>query len=93
MFLKKLQNNGSYFDSLYGQINLAPMVFDFIKNCPELQRLRDVGLMNFKSFHMLGLTNISRLEHTIGLTYLCQLFSEVNNLPKKIKNDLIVAAL
>ena len=83
----------NYYDNLYGQINLPPIAFDFLNQCPELQRLRDIGLMNFKSFHLLGLSNISRLEHALGIVHLCQVFSSVNKLDKDQKNHLIVAAL
>lgn len=85
--------NGNYFDNLYGQTSLLSIIFDFIKKCPELQRLKYVGLMNFKSVHMLGLSNISRLEHSIGMAYLSQLFSEVNHLNIKLRNELIIACL
>lgn len=81
-----------YYDSLYGKIELDDLVFDLVTKCPELKRLKYIGMMNFKSIEMLSLTSITRLEHTIGLTYLTQLFSEANGLSQH-KNDLLVAAL
>jgi hypothetical protein len=81
-----------YYDSLYGKIELDDLVFDLVTKCPELKRLRYIGMMNFKSIEMLSLTSITRLEHTLGLTYLTQLFSEANGLSQH-KNDLLVAAL
>lgn len=81
-----------YYDSLYGKIKLEDLVFDLVTKCPELKRLRYIGMMNFRSIEMLPLTSINRLEHTIGLTYLIQLFSESNGL-SQYKNDLLVAAL
>lgn len=49
--------------------------------------------MNFKSLSMLPLTSISRLEHTIGLAYLAQLFALNNKLGTSFSNDLLIAAL
>jgi HD superfamily phosphohydrolase len=60
--------------------------------CPELKRLKYIGMMNFKSMGMLSLTSITRLEHTFGLTYLTQLFCKANNISQH-KNELLVAAL
>lgn len=81
-----------YYDSLYGRTELEDLVFDLVTKCPELKRLKYIGMMNFKSMGMLPLTSITRLEHTLGLTYLTQLFSEANGLSQH-KNDLLVSAL
>lgn len=83
----------NYYDPLYGKIELDSMVFDIINKCPELKRLRYIGMMNFKSLSMLSLTSISRLEHTIGLTYLSQIFADKNSSVIDNRNDLLVAAL
>lgn len=81
-----------YYDSLYGKVDLDDLIFDILSKCPELKRLRYIGLMNFKSFGMLPLTTISRLEHTLGLAYLSQVFSNTNP-PLNYANDLLVASL
>jgi|GEM_PF-4745966 HD superfamily phosphohydrolase len=81
-----------YYDSLYGKIEMEDLVFDLVSKCPELKRLKYVGMMNFKSIGMLPLTSITRLEHTLGLAYLTQLFSAANGL-SQYKNDLLVSAL
>ena len=78
---------------MYGAIELDDMVLDIVRKCPELIRLKYIGMMNFKSISMLPLTSITRLEHSIGLAYLCQVFSESIRLPSKLKNELLVAAL
>ncbi len=82
-----------YYDPLYGEIKLDELVFSIIEKCPEIKRLRYVGLMNFKSLSMLPLTSITRLEHTIGLSYLAQLFADSNSFSKTSRNNLIVASL
>lgn len=80
-----------YYDPLYGPIELDTIVIDMLDKCPELKRLRCIGMMNFRSINMLGLTSISRLEHTIGLAYLSQIFSAANNYSEK--NNLLTASL
>ncbi len=82
-----------YFDPLYGEIELEEIILDLVRKCPELKRLRYIGMMNFKSLNMLPLTTITRLEHTIGLSYLSQSFSKSNSLALKEKNELVVASL
>jgi len=81
-----------YYDPLYGNIDIDNIVFDMLGKCPELIRLRYIGLMNFKSLGMLPLTTVSRLEHTLGLAYLSQMFSGANPSLHSI-NDLLVASL
>lgn len=80
-----------YFDPLYGKIQLAEIVEDMLGKCSELKRLRYISMMNFKSLSMFSLTNMNRLEHSIGLTYLADKFSENNKIENK--NDLVTAAL
>lgn len=82
-----------YYDRIYGQVNLDPILEEMILLCPEIKRLRYVGMMNFRSLGMLGLTSISRLEHVIGTAYLSQIFSYNNNMSSKSKNNLLAAAL
>ena len=69
------------------------MVIDLVANCPELKRLRFVGMMNFKSLRMLPLTTITRLEHSIGLAYLTQLCIGLNHHLQSRKRELLTAAL
>ena len=83
----------NYYDPIYGQIQLEELVTDMISKCPELQRLRFIGMMNFKSLEMLPLTSINRLEHTIGVAYLVQLFVENNPYLRSNYHNLLVAAL
>ncbi len=82
-----------YYDPLYGQIELEEIVFDFINKCPELKRLKYIGLMNFKSIQMLSLTSTTRLEHTVGVAYLAQTIANNDPLGMDFHNDLIVASL
>ncbi len=82
-----------YYDPIHGQVELDDLIFDLIQKCSELKRLKYIGMMNFKSVQMLPLTSISRLEHTIGLAYLAQKFSEANHLPSDLSKDLMIAAL
>jgi len=83
--------NMNYYDRLYGKINLDPILEEMVLLCPEIKRLRYVGMMNYRSLGMLGLTSISRLEHVIGTAYLSQVFAYESNISSK--NDLLVAAL
>ncbi len=78
---------------MYGEIDLDDLILDVVESCPELKRLKLIGMMNFKSVQMLPLTSISRLEHTIGLAYLAQLLASGNPHLQDWKNDLLVAAL
>ena len=82
-----------YYDPMYGEIALDDLIVDLLTTCPELKRLRYIGMMNFKSLGMLSLTTITRLEHTIGLAYLTQLCVSLNSHLRARKNDLLVAAL
>jgi HD superfamily phosphohydrolase len=82
-----------YYDPIYGPVELEDFILDVIQKCPELKRQKYIGLMNFKSICMLPLTSVSRLEHTIGLSYLTQIFSNANNLLPQFEKDLIIAAL
>jgi len=80
-----------YFDPLYGQITLDDLTDDILHSCPEIMRLRYVGMMNYRCLPMLSLSNISRLEHSLGLSYLVSLSSKINSFqPQK---DFIAAAL
>lgn len=83
----------TYYDPIYGRIELNDLILDLVYKCPELKRLKYIGMMNFKSISMLPLTSITRLEHTIGLAYLTQIFSEANNLPSDVQKNLIIASL
>ena len=82
-----------YYDPMYGEIELDDLIVDLVTNCPELKRLRFIGMMNFKSLSMLPLTTITRLEHTIGLAYLTHLCVSLNPHLQPRRNDLLVAAL
>ncbi len=83
----------SYFDPMYGEIQLDEMILDLVDTCPELKRLRFIGMMNFKSLRMLALTSISRLEHTLGLAYLTQVCVSSNAHLRTKMPDFLVAAL
>ncbi|MCW8889351.1 MAG: hypothetical protein OQL20_01670 [Sedimenticola sp.] len=83
----------TYYDPVYGQIELDNCVMDIVSKCPELKRLRFIGMMNFKSISMLSLTSISRLEHSIGLTHLIQLLTKTNPNLQSINHDLLVSGL
>lgn len=81
----------NYYDRIYGQIQLDSVLGDIIRLCPEIKRLKYVGMMNYRSLEMLGLTSISRLEHVIGTAYLAQIFAYSNDI--KCKNELLVASI
>lgn len=83
----------NYYDILYGPIKLDDIVLDMVSKCSELKRLRFIGMMNFRSLSMLSLTTITRLEHTIGLAYLSQIFIENNSDLQSLKKDILVASL
>jgi HD superfamily phosphohydrolase len=59
----------------------------------ELIRLRSIGMMNFRSVGMLPLTTITRLEHSVGITYLVELFSRKNRMVAGRLDDFLTAAL
>lgn len=54
-------------DELYGIIDI-PEYLTPIVNSPELQRLRDVRLINMFSTSLASLSDIRRLTHTLGVT-------------------------
>ena len=54
-------------DELYGIIDI-PDYLTPIVNSPELQRLRDVRLINMFSTSLASLSDIRRLTHTLGVT-------------------------
>ncbi len=91
--IREYEHLKTYYDPLYGVIELEDIVLDVVKRCPELIRLKYIGMMNFRSIEMLPLTTISRLEHTIGLAYLAQLFAATNKLPTNDMNELLIASL
>lgn len=82
-----------YFDPIYGKIELDDAIVDLVSRCPELKRLNYVGLMNYRSWKVLSLTNTTRLEHSIGLAYASQLFIKSNPSLENLYYDLIVASL
>lgn len=57
------------FDALYGEIMLDSEIFDLLF-CPLVQRLRHIRLSNIDSLTMPGIANLSRYEHSIGVSYL-----------------------
>jgi len=82
-----------YYDPIYGKVQVDEAVLSMVSKCPELKRLRFIGMMNFKSFKMLPLTTISRLEHSIGLTILSKILKDNNPILNDLNNDLLVASL
>ncbi len=56
-------------DPLYGDIVLNGPIAD-LSCTPGIQRLREIRLSNIDSICMPGIANISRYEHSIGVTYL-----------------------
>lgn len=83
----------NYYDPLYGRLKLHPIVREMISRNSELIRLRSIGMMNFRSLNMLSLTSVSRLEHSIGITYLVELFSRKNRAVAARLPDFMTAAL
>src|SRR4030042_6274945 len=64
-----------YFDNLYGSISIEDYYQEIIHS-PELQRLREVGLINSKSPKYSSLSEVTRFTHTLGVFYLSQLLKE-----------------
>lgn len=56
-------------DPLYGRIELPAFLLPVLRSA-EVQRLRDVRLMNTASDHLSGLSDIRRFTHTVGATHL-----------------------
>lgn len=82
-----------YYDPLYGQLELKPVVREMLSRNAELIRLRSIGMMNFRSICMLPLTTITRLEHSVGITHLVELFSRKNRTVAGRLEDFLTAAL
>lgn len=82
-----------YYDPLYGQLELKPVVREMLSRNAELIRLRSIGMMNFRSVSMLPLTNITRLEHSVGVTHLVELFSRKNRVVAGHLGNFLTAAL
>lgn len=83
----------SYYDPLYGHIELHPMALEMVSHNSELIRLRSIGMMNFRSLSMLPLTSITRLEHSIGIAHLVDRFSRKNRVVASRLSDFLAAAL
>jgi len=82
-----------YYDVLYGELELDDIIGEILENCWEVRRLKNFGLMNFRSITMLALTHSSRLEHVIGTSYLAQRFAVRQSLNKTQRDTLIASAL
>jgi HD superfamily phosphohydrolase len=57
------------YDALYGEVILDETTADLVWR-PLVQRLRQVRLSNIDSLDMPGVANISRFEHSLGVTHL-----------------------
>jgi len=82
-----------YYDPLYGQIEFDSIVAEILDRCWEVRRLKDVGLMNFRSIGMLPLTQCSRLEHGLGTAYLAQRYAHRHGFDRMRRRTLIATAL
>lgn len=89
-------NDIKIFDPLYGIIFLPNFVWKIILT-PEIQRLREVRLLNINSLCFIGGANINRYEHSIGTCYLAlQCFKTMSLNNKFTKDDeriFLLAAL
>lgn len=83
----------NYYDPLYGRIELPALVVEMINRNEELIRLRSIGMMNFRSKSMLALSSITRLEHSVGITHLVNVFSRKNRSVAAHLSDFLTAAL
>lgn len=70
-----------------------PRLVADIMATPEMQRLREIRLLNVNTCTLLGATSISRLEHAIGVAYLANVAGKTLHLTANEANNLIVAAL
>ena len=57
------------YDSIYGAMEMSPMALSILKS-PEMQRLREIRLINFSSPNIASLTDVKRYSHSIGVHYL-----------------------
>lgn len=78
-------------DPLYGRIVLTDFEFDLI-SLPEVQRLRYVRMCNINSLLVVGASEISRFEHTLGVMHLAQEWIRAHGIPESEGKDLIAAA-
>lgn len=62
-------------DPMYGDFQIPDWLSDVVK-CPEVQRIRDVSLMNTKSDTLSGLSDVSRFTHSLGVVNLGLKFIE-----------------
>lgn len=84
-------------DILYGAINFkgtpyADLIFELLQ-CPEVQRLRHMRLMNFDVPFIQDLASTKRFPHSVGTCYLAYQAAESSALPIKQKKKLVIAAL
>jgi len=79
-------------DPLYGTFTLPNDIERFLFT-PEMQRLREIRLSNVDSINLLGISSVSRYEHSIGTAYLALLSARQLNLSKKDTYVLVISAL
>lgn len=68
------------FDGLFGRVELPEWARPILQ-APEVQRLRDIRLINTSSPYMPALSDARRFTHTIGVTYLA------NSTAKRLNRD------
>lgn len=84
-------------DALYGKFEFTPLIYKCMLS-PEVQRLREVRLININSLCITGISNINRFEHSVGTAYLAAMNMKAGvqkhlKLTKKDKETFIIAAL
>jgi hypothetical protein len=64
---------GVFIDPLYGAFSLPWFVEDLLR-VPEIQRLREIRLLNINPFNIASLGEVTRFSHTLGLLHLVEVF-------------------
>ena len=80
------------FDPLYGKYTPPELIKRLILT-PEFQRLREVRLSNINSMSLIGWSNQSRYEHSLGVAYLANLSAQALCLDEIDACHLVVAGL
>ena len=64
---------GVFVDPLYGKFSLPGFIEDVLQ-VPEIQRLREIRLLNINPFNIAALGEVTRFSHTLGVLHLVEVF-------------------
>lgn len=84
---------GYVIDPLYGKYEVNPFILELATQSPEVQRLRGIRLSNIDSVSLLGSSNTSRYEHSLGVAFLAERLCNLLRLDEIDRYHLMAAAM